>query len=207
VFAYQPPGGDEALAPSIEERPQPLDEAVYASAYAKQQPEIPPESPAESSRSANQSASFEFAPSNAPDEATIERPTEMARANLVSSEVAGETLTEIAAADFASSDAVKEVWTEAQPEAPMVDVTPSFTSSTAPDGAMSEDRYETVRDYPAALNRTKMFDENPIESQPEIAIPNFTPSEAIGEARSEGQTEIAGAETQMTQEKQEEIKS
>src|SRR5262245_22126468 len=43
TFAYLAPDGDEAMSRSIDDQPQPLDEVVYAAAYAARQAEIPAE--------------------------------------------------------------------------------------------------------------------------------------------------------------------
>src|SRR5262245_26030480 len=61
TFIYPASGGDEALTRLTEDQPQPLDEAVYASAYVTRQAEIPPES-----LNSNQIADLGAARSNAP---------------------------------------------------------------------------------------------------------------------------------------------
>ncbi len=175
TFAYLAPGDAEAVTRSIEDHPQPLDEVVYASAYAKQQAEITAES-----INGNQSATPDFASSEAPDEARIESQTEIAGPDLAPSEAINEagieSRTEMAAIGFASSEAPGAAGVESRPEMSDADFVSSEALAEAPDNAR-------------------------IESQTEIASADFASSGDPVAPEVEGQTEIAGAETQIIQEK------
>jgi hypothetical protein len=175
TIAYLATGGAEAVTRSIEDQPQPPDEVVYASAYAKQQAEVPAET-----LNSNQSAAPDFASSEALDETWIEGQMGMAGPDLASSEAideAGiESRTEMAAMGFASSEAPGAARVESQPEIADADFVSSEALAVAP--------------YNAG-----------VESQPEIASADFASSGAPVAPEVEDQTEIAGAETHITQEK------
>lgn len=222
VFAYPAPGGDEDVSRPVEDQPQPVDEVVYASAYARRQAETPAEHPG-----IDQSAARDFASSQAPDwavgEAVIETRPEMAAADLASSEapgramyeVEGETRTERGAADFTSSNAIGEAEIEVQTAM----ANSYLTSSETLDEVTAEDRIGAPASdltWPNTLGATE------VESPTEMAAAHFNSPEAPGatEAESsteapttdlpssdtpggaeiEGQTEMAGADTRITQE-------
>ena len=199
TFAYPASDDDDAVTRSIEDQPQPLDEVVYASTFAKQPAEIPAES-----LSGNQNAAPGSTSPEATDEALIERRLEMAGSGLASSEapggVEGEIRTEVAAVDFASSDAIEDTEIKGWTETAGAD----FDLLEMPEEAMVKGRSEMVRDDHTshiAPNIPNIIDETEVESQTEMTATDFNPSEALGEARDEGQTEMTGAETQITQEK------
>src|SRR2546426_2873644 len=161
VFAYPAPGGDEALARLVEDQPQPLDEVVYASAYARPLAEIPAE-PSGAGHGAAPDFSSSQAPDGAMDEAVIESRLEMAGVDFasftssgVAHEVESETRTEMAAADFASPDAIEEPGIKSQTEMASADL----ASSETPDEAMVKGRMEMVRHdlaSPNMLGRAKV---------------------------------------------------
>src|SRR5262245_2065219 len=196
AFAYPAPGGDEAVSRPVEDQPQPLDEVVYASAYAGRQTGIPPEPPG-----GDQSAAPNFGPSQAPDaakdEAVVETHAEMAAVDFASSEQAGElegkTRTEMAAADFASSNVIEEAGIEIRTEAAAY-----FASSDTLDDVLSLGGMEMDSSDLAPPN---MPGAAGVESRAERTTAEFTPSEAPGEAGVEPQTEMDGPETQITQKK------
>jgi hypothetical protein len=190
AFAYPAPGGDEALARLVEDQPQPLDEVVYASAYARPLAEIPAEP-----SGGDQGAAPDFAPSRAPDgavdEAVIESRPEMAGVDFASSEAAdeveGETRTEMAAADFASPDTIEEAGIEARTE--MAGADPA--SSETPDEAMVKGRMEMVR---ADLASPNMLGGAEVESRTDMTTADFISSETLGKAGGEARMEMAGAD-------------
>lgn len=180
-LAHLATGGDEALTRSIEDQPQPLDEAVYASAYAKQPAEIPAES-----LIGNQSAADDFASSEALDEPGIEDQTE------------------IAGPDLASSEAIDETRIESRTEMPAI----GFASSEALGAAGIESQTEmTDADFVSSKLIEEAHDRAGVESRTEIAGADFASSVAPVASEVEGQTEIAGAETKIKQEKKEKIES
>jgi hypothetical protein len=196
AFAYQAPVGDEAVSRPVEDQPQPLDEVVYASAYAGRQAGIPPEP-----RGGDQSAASDFVPSQAPDaardEAVIETHAGTAAVDFASSEPAGEledkTRTEMAAADFASSNVLEEAGIEF-----LTETAAYLASSETLDDVLSLGRTEMASSDLAPPN---MPGAAGVESRAERTTAELTPSEPLGEAGIEPQTEMTGAETQITQEK------
>jgi HD domain len=132
TFAYPAPGGDEARARLVEDQPQPLDEVVYASAYASRQAETPAEHLGGDQGAAPDLASSQ-APDGAMDEFVLERRLERAGVDFASSEapggamdeVEGEARTRMAASDFASSNASEEPMIEGQPEMAGADLAPT----------------------------------------------------------------------------------
>jgi len=223
AFVYPAPSDGEAMSRMVEDQSQPLEEVAYAPAYATRQAEIPAEPSA-----GDQSAAPGFVSSQARDwvmdKAVIESHAEMAAVNFASSEAAGEvddeTRTEAPAADFASSNAIEEAGIEVQTK--MADV--YFAPSETPDEVIAEARMEMADSGLASSNmlgatefesRANMTatdftsseapGEAGIETQPEMAAADFTSSEGPGEgldkAGAEAQTEMAGAETQITREK------
>jgi HD domain-containing protein len=174
AFAYPAHGGDEAVSRPVEDQPQPLDEVVYASAYAGRQAGIPPEPPV-----GDQSAAPNLRPSQAPDAAM--------------DEAVIETHAEMAAADSASSNAIDEARIEFRTEGAAY-----LASSETLDDVLSLGRMEMVS---SDLAPTNMPGAAGVESQAERNTAELTPLEALGEAGVEHQTEMAGAETQIKQEK------
>jgi len=192
AFAYLAPGGDEALSSVIDDQPQPLDEAVYAPAYARPQAEIPAES-----LGGDRGAAPDFSLSQALDEARIDSRPEAPGVDFASSEapdeVWGETRKEMVAADFAFSDAIEEVAFEVQKHTAGADP----DSSEPPGEATVKGRMEMVRDDFTSPNMTGGAE---VESRTEIAGPDFASSERFDEgldkAGAGDQTELAGAEPQ-----------
>lgn len=184
TIAYMAAGGDEVAMRSIEDQPQPLDEVVYASTYAKQQAEIPTES-----LSGNQSAAPDFASSEAPDEARIEGQMEIGTADLASSKAIDEARIEVQtgiAADPASSEAIDEARIE-------------FTSSEALEEAVVKSQPEiTGADFVPSEAIAEAPDNAEVESQTEMASADFASSETPVAPEVEGQTEIADDETRIT---------
>ena len=222
AFGYPAPGGDEDVSRPVEDQPQPFDEVVYASAYARRQAETPVEPPG-----ADQSAAPDFASLQAPDwavdEAAIETRPEMAAVDFASSEepgratdeVEGETRTERGAADFTSSNAIGEAEIEVQTA-----MAGSYlASSETLDEVTAEGRIEA---HGSDLTWRNTFGATEVESPTEMVAADFnspeapgatevespteapntdlTSSDAPGRAEVEGQTEMAGAETRITQE-------
>jgi HD domain len=223
AFVYPAPEGDEAVSRMGEDQPQPLDEIVYATAYATRQAEIPAEP-----SGGGQSAAPDFGASRAPDrvmdEAVIESHAEMAAVDFASSvaanEVEAETRPGMAVADFTSSNAIEEAGIEVQTGMAGADL----ASSETPDEVMAGGRMEMARHgltSPIMLGATELESltkmtttdftsseapgEAGIEAQPEMAASDFASSEGLGEgldkAGVEAQPEMAGAETQITREK------
>jgi HD domain len=222
AFAYPAPGGDEAVSRPVEDQPQPSDEVVYSSAYARGQAETPAEP-----TGVDQNAATDFPSSQAPDwamdEAAIETRPERATVDFVSSEapgramdeIEGETRTERAAADFTSSNAIEEA--EIEVHTAMAD---SYLASSEPhDEIVAGGRMDApgpALTWPNTLGATE------VESPTEMAAADFNSPEASGatevesptvapttdltssnapvRAEVEGQTEMAGAETRITQE-------
>jgi hypothetical protein len=222
AFAYPAPGGDEVVSRPVEDQPQPFDEVVYASTYARREAETPAEPPG-----VDQSAAPDFASAQAPDwamdEAMIETQPEIAAVDFASSEAPGramdevesETRTERAAANFNSPDAIGEAEIEVQ--SAMAD---SFLASSEPhDEIVAGGRIEAPGfdlNWPNTLGATEV--ESPtemaaadfnspeapgateVESPTEAPTTDLTSSDAPGRAKVEGQTEMAGVETRITQE-------
>jgi hypothetical protein len=174
AFAYPAQGGDEAVSRPVEDQPQPLDEAVYASAYAGRQAGIPPEPPG-----GDQSAAPDLRPSQAPDAAM--------------DEAVIETHAEMAAADSASSNAINEAGIEFRTEGAAY-----LASAETLDDVLSLGRMEMAS---SDLAPTNMPGAAGVESWAERNTAELTPPEALGEAEVEHQTEMTGAETQIKQEK------
>lgn len=189
-------GGDETLSRLIEDQPQPLDEVVYATAYAVREAEVPAEPPI-----GIQSAAPDFYPSQAFNEAGIENQPVMAGGDFAPSKAAGEvdaeTRTEMVAAVFAPPDVIEEdVAFESQSETPGPSLDssetpgPSLDSSETPDEAMVDGQMEMVRD---GLILQNMFGGAEVESRTGMTA-DLTSSETLGEAMSESQAETSGAD-------------
>jgi len=179
AFLYPAAGGDEAVSRIGEDQPQPLDETVYAPAYATRQVETPAEP-----SGGGQSAGPDFVSSQATDG--------------VMDEDVIETRAEMTAVDFASSEAPGEVEGETRAEAPAAD----FASSNAIEAAGVEIQTKMAGVYFPA---SETHDEVMAGGRMEIATTDFTSSEGLDEgldkAVGESHTEMAGAETKITQEK------
>jgi hypothetical protein len=175
AFLYPAAGGDEAVARIGEDQPQPLDETVYAPAYATRQVETPAE-PSGGGQSAAPDSVSSQATDGVMDEDMIETRAEMTAVDFASSEapgeVEGETRAEAPAADFASSNAIEAAGIEIQTKMAGV----HFPASETHDEVMAGGRME-------------------------IATTDFTSSEGLDKAVVESHTEMAGAETKITQEK------
>lgn len=222
AFAYQAPGGDEAVSSPVEDQPQPFDEVVYASAYSRRQAETPAEPPG-----ADQSAAPDFASSQAPDwamdEAVIETRPEMAAVDFASSEapgramgeVEGEARTEMAGADFTPSNAIEEAEIEVRTEMAGADFASAETlkefvvgdqmkmagSGLAWPNTVGATEVESPTEMAADFYSPEAPDATEIESRTETPTTDLTSSGALGGAGVEGQTEMAGAETKIPQEK------
>ena len=198
AFVYPAPGGDEAVSRMIEDQPQPLDEIA---AYAGRQVGTPAEP-----SGGGQGASPDFVPSHAPDvvmdEDVLEIQPEMAAVDFASSEAAGEveseTRAEPPAADFASSNAIKQAGIEVQKEMAGV----YFASPETPDEVMAGGRMGMAGSGLAAPNMPGAIE---AENRTETTTTDFTSSGGVDEgpdkAAVESQTEMVGAETQITREK------
>jgi HD domain len=213
TFAYTATGGDEAVTRPIEDQPQPLDEVVYAPAYARRTVEIPAES-----LGGDQSAAPDFAPSKALDDARVEGRREMTVADLAPSWAPSEARVETqkeTAADFASSNAIEEAGVGRRTEIVAADLASSearyktevesrteiaaaFISSEPPGAAWVEGQTEPLGADPASA---KGIDGAGAEGRTAAPVADFTAPEAIAEAGVEVQTEIAVAETPTTQER------
>jgi hypothetical protein len=201
AFLYTTPGGVEAVPGMGEDQPQPLDEIGYAPAYATRQAEIPAEP-----SGGGQSAAPDFASSPAPDgvmdEDVIETRAEMTAVDFGSleapGEFKGETRAEAPTADFASSNAIEAAGVEIQTKMAGV----YFPASETLDEVMAGGRMEMAGSDLAAPNMLRAIE---VESRTERTATDFTSSEGLDEgldkARVESQTEMAGAETKITQEK------
>ena len=197
AFVYTAPGGDEAVSRMVEDQPQSLDEVAYAPAYAARQVEIPDEPSA-----GGQGAAPEHAPNVVMDEAVVENRPEMAAVDIASSEAAGEvegeTRAEPPAADFASPNAIEEAGIEVQKEMAGV----YFTSSETPGEVMAGGRMGMAGSGLAAPNMLGAIE---AENRTGMTTTDFTSSEGVDEgpdkAAVESQTEMVGAETQITREK------
>jgi hypothetical protein len=193
AFIYPAPGGDEAVSSMVEDQPQSLDEIASAPAYAARQVEIPAE---------HSGGGQGAAPDVVMNEDVIENRSEMAAVDPASSEAAGEvdseTRTERPAADFASSSAIEEAGIEVQKE--MADV--YFTSSETPGEVMAGGRMGMGGPGLAAPNILGAIEAG---GRTEMTTADFTSSEGVDEgldkAGVESQTEMVGAETQITREK------
>jgi len=225
AFAYAAPGGDEAVSRPVEDQPQTFDEVVYSSAYAGRQAETPAEPPG-----VDQSAPPDFASSQAPDwamdEAVIETQLERPAVDFVSSgapegamdEVEGETRTERDAADFTSPNAIREHEIEVQTAMAGSYLAPSETldevmaggriEADGSDGAWPNTLGAAEVESPTEMAATDSnAPESPgateVGSPTEAPTTDLTSSDAPGKAKIEGRTEMAGAETRITQEIQE----
>jgi HD domain len=221
AFAYPAPGGDEAMTNSVEDQPQPLDEAVHASAYARRTVEIPAES-----LIGNQSAAPNFDSSIAFDGARIEGQKEITVADLASSkapaEAVVETQSEIAATDFTSSTSFDDGWIEKGKEITASDLAPqmaldetggetqtgtavaTFISSEATGATWVESQTEELGVDFASANA---LDLTGAEVHTELDGDDFISSEAIDRAGVDDQTEMGVDETPITQDKPEKIES
>ena len=171
AFPYIATAANEAMTRSIEDQSQPLDEVVYASAYARRLAEIPAES-----LNGDQIAAPDFASSETLDEARIEGRREMAGADLASSEAIDdarfESRMEMAALGFASSETFEEVRFERRTDMAAID----FAS---PD----------------------VLEETGFERRTDMADAELASTEPLEEPGAESQPELAGAETKIKQEK------
>jgi HD domain len=197
AFVYPAPGGDEAVSRMVEDQSQSLDEIAYAPAYSARQVGIPAEP-----SGGGQDAAPEHAPNVVMDEAVVENRPEMAAADFASSEAAGEveseTRAEPPAADFASSNAIKEAGIEVQKEMAGV----YFASPETPDEVMAGGRMGMAGSGLAAPNMPGAIE---AENRTEMTTTDFNSSGGVDEgsdkAAAESQTEMVGAETQITREK------
>jgi len=197
AFLYPAPGGDEAVSRMVEDQPRPLDEIGYAARQV--------ETPAESS-GGGQSAAPDFVSSQAPDgvmdEDVIETRAEMTAVDFASSEapgeVEGETRGQGPAADFASSNAIEAAGVEIQMKMAGL----YFPASETHDEVMAGGRMEMAGSDLAAPNMPGAIN---VESRAEMTTADFTSleghDEGLDKAMVESQTETAGAETKITQEK------
>jgi hypothetical protein len=201
AFVYPAPGVDEDVSRMVEDQPQSLDEIAYAPAYATRQVEIPA-----GPSGGGQGAAPDFVSSHAPDvvmdEAAVENRPEMAAVDFAPSKAAGEveseTRAEPPAADFASSNAIEEAGIEVQKEMAGV----YFVSSETSDEVMAGGRMGMAGSGLASPNILGAIE---AENRTEMTTTDFTSSEGVDEgldkAGVESQTEMVGAETQITREK------
>jgi hypothetical protein len=201
AFLYPAPGGDEAVSHMGEGQPQPIDEIGYAPAYATRQAEVPAE-PSGDGQSASPDSVSSQARDGVMDEAVIETRTAMTAVDFASleapGEVEGETRAEAPAADVASSNAIEAAGVEVQTKMAGV----YSPASETHDEVMSGGRVEMAGSDLAAPNILGAID---AESRTEMTTADFTSSEGLDEgfdkAGFESQTEMAGAETKLSQEK------
>ena len=197
AILYTAPGGDEAASRMGADQPQPLDEIGYATRQA----EIPAE-PSGGDQSAAPDLVSSQAPDGVMDEDVKETRAEMTAIDFAPSEapgeVEGETRAEAPAADFASSNAIEAAGVEFQTKMAGV----HFPASETPDEVMAGSRMEMAGSDLAAPNMLGAIED---ERRAEMAATDFTSSEGLDEgldkAGFESQTEMAGAETKITQEK------
>ncbi|HEX5085669.1 MAG TPA: HD domain-containing phosphohydrolase [Blastocatellia bacterium] len=219
AYPYQDtvPDGDETPPRAIENQHQPLDEVIYANPHV----EIPAEPPGGGHNSAPGPASsiarhetLTEAPvevrDEIPDNAVAERPLEMADAGFASTEpvdeVVSDTRIEASAADFASADTIEEVVVGTWAESP----TAELELPEPAEEFMAHEQAEIIHDGltpPDATDVIEIVDEADVESHMEAPAADFTSSDATGETLDIIQTETAGAEIQIIQEKKEETES
>jgi hypothetical protein len=142
------------------------------------------------------------------DDAVVEKRLEIAGAGLASSEtpleiqdgVVGETRMETPAAESASADTIEEFVIETWTEAPTAElVLPESTEEI-----MARGQIEVVRDDLIPPDAPDILDEVEVESYTNAPAAEFTSSGAPGETGDRVQTETAGVEVQIIQEKKEE---
>jgi hypothetical protein len=218
AYPYQDtaPVADDSAPRVIENQHQPLDEVVYASTYASPHVEIPVEL-----SGGDHSAAPEFASSIGPHEApvevrdeipknaVVERSLEIAGSGVASSEatdeVRGDLRMETHDADFASADTIEELVIETWAETP----TAELELPEAAEDFMVHGQNEMSYDGLTPSNEPDIVDiVDEVERREEAPATDFTSSEdATSETLDKIQTETAGAEIQIIQEKKEETES
>ncbi len=176
TIQYPAAGGEEVAPPPVEDRLQPADEAVYASARGASRMEIPAEPV-----NLAQRAAPDLASPNTPDEAGVEQRSEMAVAEPALPEAVVEAeadnRTEVGAAlALSSPEAAKETSIENDAESPVVD-----------------------------FDLSEVLEESGIGNKAETAVADRAsprpPEEAADEAVGEDLLEIDDSQTQTPQEK------